>query len=130
MSDVCNVLVVEDHDAVRAVLGDVVALEGYRFTGVRTAAEARKAVAADHFDVAIVDVTLPGEEDGLALADYLAGLGIGTIVTSGDPKQDDRIARTRHTTLAKPFRLAELKDCIRHVLEKIDADCTPSSIKS
>ena len=129
MGDVCNVLVVEDHDAVRATLGQVVEHEGYRFTLVANALEARRAVEREGFDVAIVDVTLPGNEDGVLLADHLAGLGIAILLISGDPAQLERIGRSRHMLLEKPFRLSELKDSLGKLLERSGTDCSPEVVR-
>jgi DNA-binding response OmpR family regulator len=125
VSEICNVLVVEDHAAVRATLGEVVEHEGYHFTLVDTAAEARRVASREHFDVAIVDVTLPGEEDGLSLASYLASRGMGILLISGNPAQFERMNGAGYRVLPKPFRLAELTRALAQVLEESGADCKP-----
>lgn len=76
------VLLVEDdegearrfRDALRAVGG--AAADG-RVVAVRTAAEARQAIASDRFDLAVIDHRLGGE-DGLDLVRQLRGAGLET----------------------------------------------------
>ncbi len=75
MARICNILVVEDDDLVRALLGDVLDHAGYEFMLARDGAEMRAALDAEPFDVAIIDISLRGGEDGFALARRRAGKG-------------------------------------------------------
>lgn len=123
MAKICKVLVVDDHDDVRAILGTIVAHAGYRFSLAKDAADARRAIEREEFDVAIIDATLPPREDGHALAEFAASRGIGIIMITGDPTQGPRLARSRHAYLEKPFRVADMLALVDKVLQAIDADC-------
>ena len=125
MTKICKVLVVDDHDDVRTVLGTAVEHAGYRFTLAGDAAEARRAIEQDEFEIAIIDATLPPREDGHALAAFAASRGIGVIMISGDPRQSGPLQRSPHAHLRKPFRLADLLRLIEAVLVEIRAECRP-----
>jgi two-component system, OmpR family, response regulator len=129
MAKICKILVVDDHDDVREILGAMVAHAGYRFTLARDAEEARSVIEQEIFDVAIIDATLPPREDGHELAEFAASRGIGIIMISGDPTQRPHLARGRHAYLEKPFRVAEMMALVDKVLQAIDADCEPAPDK-
>lgn len=126
MAKICKVLVVDDHDDVRTVLGTAVEHAGYRFTLARDAVEARRAIEKEAFEVAIIDATLPPREDGHALAAFAASRGIGIVMISGDPRQGEPLQRGRHAYLRKPFRLSDLLRLIQAVLVEIQAECRPA----
>ncbi len=65
---ICRVLIVEDRPEIQELLSEVFADQGYRFAVVANGGEMRKALATSDVDVAVIDVVLPGAEDGLALA--------------------------------------------------------------
>ena len=54
-----NVLIVEDETAIVDFLRDNLMHDEHRVTAVGTARDAIKALGAEHFDVALVDVGLP-----------------------------------------------------------------------
>ena len=125
MDRICRILVVEDDDAVRALLGDVLDEAGYEFTLTSSAAEMRAALADASYDVAIIDISLRGAEDGFALAEAAGEKGCGVILTTGDPLQRPRLEASGRRHLPKPFRLRELTDLIDQVLRDSRALCTP-----
>lgn len=95
------VLVVEDEfltrTAITAYLRDV----GFAVVEAATAAEAKAVIAAEAaVDVVFVDVRLPGDVDGLMLADWVdrnAG-DVPVLITSGAPS-----IRTPETVAGRPF---------------------------
>jgi DNA-binding NtrC family response regulator len=123
MARICKVLVVEDDDGVRALLGDVLDHAGYEFTLVGGAAEMRAALALDEYDVAIIDVSLRGAEDGFALAEQASEKGCGVIMTTGDPQQRPRLEASRRHHLMKPFRIQDLTQLVDLVLKDTAAIC-------
>jgi DNA-binding response OmpR family regulator len=122
----CRILVVEDGEQVRHLLGGGIAIEGYDVEMVRSGPDALTRDDLASFDVAVVDLSLPGGLDGWSIADYAAGLGLGIIVITGNPDQYDRLIGSGHTFLRKPFRLTELVAEIERVLRRVDADCEPA----
>jgi two-component system, OmpR family, response regulator len=121
---ICKVLVVEDDNGIRELLSDVFESEGYHFVLAANADETRAAMAADSgIDIVIVDVRLPGNDNGLVLAQELSARGVPVILTSGDRAHFDAMAKTGHRHLAKPFRLAALLALIENTLRQTNADC-------
>jgi DNA-binding NtrC family response regulator len=125
MTRICKILVVEDDDAVRALLGDVLDLTGYEFTLTGGAGEMRRALDAGEYDVAIIDVSLRDGEDGFALAVLASEKGCGVILTTGDPQQRARIEASGRRHLMKPFRMMQLTALVDQVLKDSHALCAP-----
>ena len=81
-----HILIVDDEAEVRELLADFLSDYGCRVRTAANAGAARRMVATEEFDAALVDVTMPGE-DGFSLARHLrAGgdLGLLMITASGD----------------------------------------------
>jgi len=108
---------------VRALLGDIFADEGYRFTLVATGADMREALDEDDYDVVIIDVLLRSAEDGFALAQVAKTQGCGVILTTGDHRHLDRLARGDFPYLPKPFKVQELIALVDRVLKETAAQC-------
>jgi len=123
MSRICNILVVEDDDAVRALLGDILDLAGYEFALVRNGAEMRENLDREKFDVAIVDISLRGSEDGFDLAKVVAARGCAVILTTGNPKHRPRLETSGQRHLFKPFRVQEMTELVDEVLSDTGALC-------
>ena len=73
----CRILVVEDDEQVRHLLAEGIVIEGYDVEMVRSGPDALTRDDLASFDVAVVDLSLPGGLDGWSIADYCAGRGIG-----------------------------------------------------
>ncbi|MGH9462116.1 MAG: response regulator, partial [Vicinamibacteria bacterium] len=74
MSDKGTVLVVDDEEVMRDILGSLLTKEGYRVKLAATGEEGLEVGRAEPVDVAIVDVMLPGL-GGLDLIDALRRRG-------------------------------------------------------
>jgi DNA-binding response OmpR family regulator len=122
MPRICNVLVVEDHDGVRALLGDALDKEGFRLELAATGSEMRAALGRRKFDVVIVDVAVR-DEDGFALAAHAAEQGCGVVLTSGDHRSFDSIQNSGHRFVLKPFMIAALLGVVDEVLREVEARC-------
>ena len=123
MDRICNILVVEDDDSVRALLGDVLDHAGYEFMLARDGAEMRAALDTDVFDVAIIDIALRGSEDGFALGEVASGKGCSVILTTGDPDRRVRLEASGRRYLMKPFRMKQLTDLVDEILRDDAALC-------
>jgi DNA-binding NtrC family response regulator len=123
MTRICNILVVEDDDSVRALLGEVLDHAGYEFTLARDGAEMRAALDADVFDVAIIDISLRGGEDGFSLGEVAIGKGCSVILTTGDPDRRVRLEASGRRFLMKPFRMQQLTDLVDRILRDTAALC-------
>jgi len=67
-----HLLVVDDDDRIRDLLKAYLTREGFRVTTGRNAAAARQLLEALEFDLAVLDVMMPGE-DGVSLTRWLRG---------------------------------------------------------
>jgi DNA-binding response OmpR family regulator len=107
-----RLLVVEDHEALREVTMEILEAAGYQVVGAASA-EALGEMARDfHFDIAILDLNLPGE-DGLSLATRLRRIcpGIGVIMVTVRNALADRLSGYEMGAdlyLSKPTEPAEL----------------------
>jgi DNA-binding response OmpR family regulator len=87
-----NIVVVEDHAALREVIVGVLVAEGHRVIGVADAESVDDEASLMLWDLLIVDLNLPGE-DGLALARRISASqpGLGIIMMTARTEMQDRI---------------------------------------
>jgi two-component system, OmpR family, response regulator len=123
MARICKVLIVENDDHVRDLLGHVFEDEGYLFSTVKTGAEMREALDADDYDIVVIDVTQPGEEDGFALARIARDQGCGAILVTGDHRHRERLQASARHYLLKPFRVQQLIEIANKILIETAAQC-------
>ncbi len=101
-----RVLVVDDDNAVGALLVETIIEQGHAAEHVQTARQARQAVIDGGFGIALVDRNL-NDGDGLLVADELAALAPGLAgriaLVTGDAG-DAAITQAGVPVLAKPFR--------------------------
>ncbi|MBS0334705.1 MAG: response regulator transcription factor [Proteobacteria bacterium] len=65
-----HLLIVDDDDRIRGLLKEYLARAGFRVTAASGGAQARKLIGALDFDLAVLDVMMPGE-DGFSLTRWL-----------------------------------------------------------
>jgi DNA-binding response OmpR family regulator len=105
-----RVLVVDDEPLVCEMLRECLAAEG---CAVLCAADALGAPPASEIDVAVIDVVIPGELDGLDLAVRYEETGVPVILMSGEAVALDRVRATGRPCLQKPFRVTELLELLQ-----------------
>jgi two-component system, cell cycle sensor histidine kinase and response regulator CckA len=115
-----SIVLVEDDDAVRSVIRDILERTGMRVIEARDGHEALAACRANPgVDLVLSDVVMP-RLSGVELARMLAVDAPGTkvIYMSGYPNRAIPGGRTQDLgpILQKPFTPGELLDCIRNVL--------------
>jgi len=116
-----RILVVEDEDAVRAIVGEQLRGLGY---DVQLAGDADQALAllrAYRFDLMLTDVVMPGRLNGKGLADEVVRLWPGTRVVfmsgySENALLNDGRLDSGVMLLAKPHQKADLARIIRSAL--------------
>ena len=119
-----HLLVVDDDDRIRDLLKVFLARHGYRVTGARDAAAARRLVETLRFDLLVLDVMMPGE-DGLSLARWVRAADVAPVLmltARGEP--EDRIAGLElgvDDYLPKPFEPQELVLRIAAILRRAAA---------
>lgn len=125
MTRICKILVVEDNDGIRDFLRALFDEEGYEICVVGGGAEMRAAFARERFDVALIDVTLPGADDGFCLAELAKGAGCGVILVTGDSRHFETIKVSGHRHLLKPFRIEQLLRLVNELVEQADCAVGP-----
>ncbi|MEO8115555.1 MAG: response regulator transcription factor [Phenylobacterium sp.] len=127
-----HLLVVDDDDRIRELLKEYLARAGFRVTTAAGGAPARRLMATLDFDLAVLDVMMPGE-DGFSLTRWLreqrgpAGRTPVLMLTArGEP--EDRIEGLKlgaDDYLAKPFEPEELLLRIEAILRRAQDRPTP-----
>lgn len=122
-----NLLVVEDDPFQRETICAYLTNQGFAVEGVADGRACRAAVAAGLPDAALLDVGLPGGEDGFALARWLRGrsplLGIIMLTAAGDLV--DRVVGLESGAddyIIKPFEPRELLARIRALMRRAGAE--------
>ena len=117
-----HVIVVEDEQFQRETLTDFLGENGYRASGVESGAALRKLVEKDPAALVLLDLRLPGGDDGFALARFLRErsrkVGIIMLTASGDTvDQVVGLETGADDYIAKPYEpralLARMKAVLR-----------------
>ncbi|MBD3771412.1 MAG: response regulator [Rhodobacterales bacterium] len=134
MPDAAHILVVDDDDRIRDLLKRFLAREGYRVTTAPNAEAARRLMGTMAFDLAILDVMMPGE-DGLSL---LSGIRQGTsretpvlLLTARGEASDriDGLKRGADDYLPKPFEPEELALRCAAILRRSHKEEPPEEVE-
>jgi two-component system OmpR family response regulator len=119
--DGSRILVVDDDADIRALLSDFLEQHGFAVTAVADGAAMDRALATQDFDIAVLDVMMPGE-DGLSILRRLAARGgLPVIMLSAIGSDIDRIVGLEmgaEDYLPKPCNPRELLARIRTVLRR------------
>jgi DNA-binding response OmpR family regulator len=102
-----RVLVVDDEPQLGAMLAEFLGREGYDVDIAPSVVEAQRRLAAQTYDLVIVDWKLP-DGDGISIAAWASELGAKTIVMSGYLSHLPGGHAQGHETLMKPFDLDDL----------------------
>jgi len=125
-----RILLVEDEDAVRAVVSELLELKGYSVVAVESAEAALRVGGDVPVDLLVTDVVMPGL-DGFQLAERLTARrpGLRVLFTSGYTDEDagaDGLAADA-AFLQKPFTQEQLA---LHVREILDRPVTPARART
>jgi DNA-binding response OmpR family regulator len=117
-----RIVIVEDEPDLRDAVAEYLAANGYDVTTASDAAEMREIAARQPFDLAILDIAMPGE-DGLSLGRWLrANFPAGLIFSSAAGASIDRVVGLElgaDDYLVKPYELRELLARVRSVLRRV-----------
>jgi two-component system, OmpR family, response regulator len=119
-----HVLVVDDDPGVRKVIEDCLKAAGFRVTALPDAQRVTEVLQRGDVAVAVLDLTLPGE-DGLTITRRLREhYDIGILIVSGRSEMTDRVIGLEigaDDYLPKPFATRELVARVRSVMRRFDA---------
>ena len=122
MAKICKVLVVEDHEGIRHVLGGALKTEGYDFTLVDSTGDVQDALDNGDHDVVLIDLPLDAG-DPFTLAEAARANGLGVLLTSGDQRLYPKIESSGHRHIRKPFMLDQLLPLIEEILRDLEIRC-------
>ena len=132
--DAAHILVVDVDDRIRDLLKRYLTREGYRVTSASGAESARKLMDAMEFDLAILDIMMPGE-DGLSL---LKSMREGrnrespVMLLTAKGETSSRIEGLKHGAddyLAKPFEPEELSLRCAAILRRSHKAAPPEEVE-
>lgn len=116
------ILIVEDDEEIRTLVSDYLRINGFDVEGARHAGELDQLLARVSPDLIVLDIMLPGGEDGLSICRRLrAQSSIPIIMLTARGDDIDRIVGIEigaDDYIAKPFNPRELSARIRAVLRR------------
>ena len=111
-----HVLLVEDDDQVAGMVGDMLRQLGFNVVRTVNAAEAFTVLSKEpHIDLVFTDIVMPGDMDGVRLAQQLRTQrpNLPVLLTSGHPGAAAKVIEAEGLkVLAKPYRLDDLRSAL------------------
>lgn len=122
MSRALRILVIEDNDAVRNAICEVLTRDGHQVSGVVMAEDVADEPTRFVSDIYIVDINLPGE-DGISLSRRIrqSQPDAGIVIISARTSVGDRVAGYNsgvNIYLTKPLSIEELRSVIQGFSER------------
>ena len=113
-----KVLLVDDDDAVRAMMDATLQHKGYKVVAAASVTEALKHIATESFDVLITDLHMPNPGDGFTVVTAMRHFQPNalTLLVSGYPDVQSAMAAIlleADEIMVKPFAVAKLTDLLR-----------------
>lgn len=118
-----RVLIVDDEETFAAVLGEALTARGLDVRAARNAEEAERALARQTFDLALVDLKLPGRTDGLGVLEQILQRAPETVVImlTAYGTLDSAVAALRrgaYDYLTKPASIPTIVESLERGLAK------------
>lgn len=117
-----RIVIVEDEPDLRDAVAEYLGANGYDVTTAENAAAMRTLLETQSFQLAILDIAMPGE-DGLSLGRWMRSqMPIGIIYATASGTTIDRIVGLElgaDDYLVKPYELRELLARVRSVLRRV-----------
>lgn len=124
-----RIVIVEDEPDLRDAVAEYLDANGFDVTAVESAAAMRELVETEIFDLAILDIAMPGE-DGLSLGRWLRSrMPVGIIYATAAGTAIDRIVGLEigaDDYMVKPYELRELLARVRSVLRRVPRPSEPA----
>ena len=126
-----RVLIVDDDDTVREVVGQYLEMEGYAPLYATSGLDGLRMAAASPPDLVILDLTMPGV-DGLDVCRKLrAASAVPILMLTGRASDTDKLAgfgAGADDYLAKPFNPHELVARVRAIMRRLEAVSAPAMV--
>lgn len=120
MATAPHVLIVDDQPEICDLLMEELTVRGCIVTCAGSAAEMRDALAADVFDLVLLDVVLP-DEPGLPIVEDASMQPVPVILMSGHGDAARQYRNGSRPFLGKPFRIEELVRTVARVLGRSES---------
>jgi len=121
MAEAISILVIDDEAEVRDMLSEFLSCQGFAVVAVPNSADARQAMLEAPVQLALIDVSMPGE-DGLSLAQHFRrNYPVAIILVTAKDSIIDRVVGLElgaDDYVVKPFDPRELLARIRSVLRR------------
>jgi two-component system nitrogen regulation response regulator GlnG len=116
-----RILVADDEESIRWVLTTALEGEGHTVEQVSDGGAALERLTGDHFDLALVDIKMPGL-DGLSILSQARDAGLATpivIITAQNTMANaiEAMKRGAYDYVTKPFDIEEVRLLVQRVLE-------------
>lgn len=123
MASPLNIIVVEDHDALREVMVEFLRGEGHQVLGLDSAEALDEVLMRSPMDLLIVDLQLPGE-DGYSLTQRLRKVHplVGIIMATARQQLTDKVTGFNSGAdlyLVKPVSPAELIAAVKRIAHRV-----------
>jgi len=121
MSNMPHLLVVDDDDRLRSLLKRFLTSQGYRVSVADSAKTARRLMKTVSFDLAILDIMMPGEDGLTFLSGIREHMSLPVILLTAREQAVDRIEGLRRGAddyVTKPFEPEELSLRIASILRR------------
>ena len=120
--DKIKVLVIDDKKIIGDLFDFTLGYSGHQIKWVPNAEEAIELVKSENFDIAFLDIVMPGR-DGIATLEAikLVSPDLPVVMMSGysvDDKRDRSKELGAITCLKKPFEMDEIREIVRSALGK------------
>lgn len=127
-----RIVIVEDEPDLRDAVAEYLGASGYEVATAENAAAARALIETESFQLAILDIAMPGE-DGLSLGRWLRSkTPIGIIYATAAGAALDRIVGLElgaDDYIVKPYELREVLARVRSVLRRVPRPTAPKPAK-
>jgi two-component system nitrogen regulation response regulator GlnG len=129
-----RVLIADDEESIRMVLGTALTQAGYHIETVANGSDALAALGTGNFDVAILDIRMPGVS-GLDVLQRIRATDnavIVIVITAQDTMANaiDAMRRGAFNYLAKPFDLDEVRALVARAVEMHDLSRTVARMRT
>jgi DNA-binding response OmpR family regulator len=118
-----RILIVDDEKTIRTVLSEALLAHGYQVAEAADAPEALRALARETFDLALLDLKLPGSMDGLGLLQHIHTHAPQTVVImlTAYATLDSAVAALRqgaYDYLTKPASIPQIIESVERGIAK------------
>lgn len=113
-----KILVVDDEEDIRDLVGFCLEKEGYEVTMAENGTEALSVFESTKPDLIVTDINMPGGDDGWVFLANLDKLGVAlppVIIMTGYSKNESKITDAVSVFLQKPFSMDEFVETVQGV---------------